>query len=35
MFDVIPSLPQQPRFPVFAPGYLLNGDNALRLKLEH
>jgi S1-C subfamily serine protease len=34
-FDVIPSLPQQPRFPVFAPGYLLNGDNALRLKLEN
>lgn len=34
-FDVIPSLPQRPRFPVFAPGYLLNGDNALRLKLEN
>jgi S1-C subfamily serine protease len=34
-FDVIPTLPQQPRFPVFAPGYLLNGDNALRLKLEN
>jgi serine protease Do len=34
-FDVVPSLPQQPRFPVFAPGYLLNGDNALRLKLEN
>jgi Trypsin-like serine proteases, typically periplasmic, contain C-terminal PDZ domain len=34
-FDVIPGLPQQPRFPVFAPGYLLNGDNALRLKLEN
>ena len=34
-FDVIPSLPQQARFPVFAPGYLLNGDNALRLKLEN
>jgi serine protease Do len=34
-FDVIPSLPQRPRFPVFAPGYLLNGDNALRLKVEN
>jgi hypothetical protein len=34
-FDVIPNLPQQPRFPAFAPGYLLNGDNALRLKLEN
>jgi serine protease Do len=33
-FDVVPTLPQQPRFPVFAPGYLLNGDNALRLKQE-
>lgn len=34
-FDIVPSLPQQPRFPVFAPGYFLNGDNALRLKLEN
>jgi S1-C subfamily serine protease len=34
-FDVTPTLPQRPRFPVFAPGYLLNGDNALRLKLEN
>jgi serine protease Do len=33
-FDVLPTLPQQPKFPVFAPGYLLNGDNALRLKQE-
>ena len=34
-FDVIPSLPQQPRTPMLDPQYLSNDDNGLRLKVDN